>query len=62
MPRTTPGFRLLMACALLAGTTLVAGCGSSERVSRTTTTEETTVQPSPITSSTTTTTTRQNQP
>jgi outer membrane murein-binding lipoprotein Lpp len=61
MIRTTPSLRLLASVALFAGTILVAGCGSSDKVTKTTTSEQTTsTMPPPVTSSTTT-TTRQTQ-
>jgi hypothetical protein len=63
MTKTTPRLRPLIVAALLAGTGLVAGCGSSDNVTKTTTTEQTTVTtPPPATSSTTTTTTRRTTP
>lgn len=53
--------RLLPAVMLLAGAAGLAGCGSSDRTSRTTT-EQTTTTPPPVASSTTTTTTEQTRP
>jgi hypothetical protein len=61
MTSTMPYLRLLTVAALLTGTALVAGCGSSDHGSQTTTTEQTTTQP-PAAYSTSTTTTRQTQP
>jgi outer membrane murein-binding lipoprotein Lpp len=58
------GFRFVIAVALVAGTALLAGCGGSDKVTRTTTTEQSTTVPmAPTTSSTTTTTsTQQSRP
>lgn len=59
------GFSFLIAAALFAGTALVAGCSSPEKVTKTTTTEQSTsVAPmAPTTTSTTTTTsTQQSRP
>lgn len=62
MTSTMPCVRLFTIVALLANTVLLAGCGSSEKVTKTTTEQTTTTQPPPVTSSTTTTTTKQVQP
>jgi len=61
MTRIIPAFRILTLGAVLTGTCLAAGCGSSppETVSRTTTTEQITSAPPPPVVSTTTTTTEQ---
>jgi len=62
MIRTTSSLRLLTSVALFAGTMLVAGCGSPDKVTKTTTTEQTTsTMAPPVATSTTTTTTRQIQ-
>ena len=54
--------RFLTAVALIASSSLVAGCGSPDKVTKTTTTERTTATPPQASSSsTTTTTTRQTQ-
>jgi uncharacterized lipoprotein YajG len=62
MTKTLPSLRLLTVLALLANTALLAGCGSSEKVTRTTTEQTTTAQPPPVTTQTTTTTVKQSQP
>lgn len=63
MTDTKSSMRLLIGAALVTGTVMVVGCGSSEKVSRTTTTEQTsTAIPAPTSSSTTTTTTQQTRP
>jgi uncharacterized lipoprotein YajG len=63
MTNKTPCLRFLTFVGLLAGTVLVAGCGSSDKVTKTTTTEQTsTTTPPPVTSTTTTTTTQQTRP
>jgi Flp pilus assembly protein TadD len=63
MTHLTSSFRFLGAATFVTLTLAVAGCGTSDRVTRTTTTEQTTTAPlSPTSSSTTTTTTRQSQP
>ena len=60
--------RLLTVATLLTSTALVAGCGSTEKVTKTTTTEQTTTStvpalaPAPDSSFTTTTTTQQTRP
>jgi hypothetical protein len=60
MTRTISTLRFLTLGAVLIGTGLVAGCGSSpERVTSTTVTERTTSAPPPPAVSTTTTTTEQ---
>jgi len=65
MTNTPSRLGLALGFALLGGTALLAGCGSSPApVSQTTTTERTTtmVQPPPMTSSTTTTTQQVQRP
>jgi outer membrane murein-binding lipoprotein Lpp len=64
MTSTTRTVRFLTLAALLTGTILVAGCGSSDKVTRTSTTETTTTTTPPVaaSSSTTTTTTQQTRP
>jgi len=63
MINSTPRVRLLALAALLAGTVLMTGCGSSDSVTKTTTTEQTTTTtPRPVSSSTTTTTIEQSRP
>jgi len=60
MTRMISTLRILTIGAVLTGTCLAAGCGSSpDRVTSTTTTEQTTRAPPPPTVSTTTTTTEQ---
>ena len=64
MTQTKTSLKFLIGFALLAGTSLVAGCGSDEKVTKTTTTEHTTtIAPviAPTTSTTTTTTTQQSE-
>ena len=64
MTSLMPHLRLSVGALAIAGTVLLAGCGSSEPVTRTTTTEETTHStnmPPPPTESSTTTTTRTQQ-
>jgi hypothetical protein len=58
------GLRVLIGAALIGGTALVAGCGSSGTPTRTTTTEQTTTTTPavPAVSTTTTTTTQQSRP
>lgn len=53
------GFKLVLCAALVSGTALLAGCGSSDKVTKTTTTEQSTtsIPVAPATSATTTTTT-----
>ena len=64
MRHTKASLSILTAFAVLAGTSLLAGCGSDEKVTKTTTTEQsTTTAPimAPASSTTTTTTTSQSQ-
>jgi outer membrane murein-binding lipoprotein Lpp len=65
MRHTKTSLNILTAFAVFAGTSLVAGCGSDEKVTKTTTTEQSTTTAAPImapaTSTTTTTTTSQSQ-
>jgi outer membrane murein-binding lipoprotein Lpp len=57
------GLKFVIAVALVSGTALVAGCGSSDKVTRTTTTEQSTTVPvAPMSSTTTTTSTQQTRP
>jgi ABC-type glycerol-3-phosphate transport system substrate-binding protein len=64
MTDTKSASRFLLAVALVSGTALLAGCGRSDRESRTTTTEQSTtsVPVAPVTSTTTTTNTQQTRP
>jgi hypothetical protein len=64
MNQTKASLKFLISLAVVAGTTLLAGCGSDEKVTKTTTTEQsTTTVPMvvPTTSTTTTTTTQQSE-
>ncbi len=58
------GLRYLTGIALIAGTLSVAGCGSSDNVTKTTTTDQSTTSSSmaPTTSTTTTSSTQQSHP
>lgn len=65
MTATVPSPRFLTVfTALLIGSVLLAGCGSTPHETRTTTSEKTTstTQPAPVTSSTTTTTIQRSGP
>jgi hypothetical protein len=65
MTNTKSRFGLALGLAVLGGTTLLAGCGSSPSpVSQTTSTERTTTmaQPPPVASTTTTTTQQVQRP
>jgi len=65
MPEIKSSRKFFIPLALFAATSLVAGCGSDEKVTKTTTTEQsTTIAPmmTPTTSTTTTTTTQQSRP
>jgi hypothetical protein len=64
MSNTKSGLTVLLGVALVAGTTLLAGCGDSDKTSRTTTTEQssTTVPMVPTSSTTTTTSSQRSSP
>jgi len=58
MINMTPTFRLLTVATLIGGSVMLAGCGTSDRTTRTTTIEQTNTRPVDSTTTTTERTTR----
>ena len=61
MTRKFSGFNLAFGVALMAGTAMLAGCGSAPTTRKTSSSEQsTTTMPAPLATTTTNTTTQQN--